>query len=311
MKLAVLAIGGNVIAPPQDPLTWEGQVSAAEGMASCILHLGNLGYRIVLTHGNGPQVGAILMQNERASDVVPQNPLDVCVAQSQAQVGYALQLALQEELRRRRRKADVVPIITLVIVDPLDPAFKRPSKPIGPLYPQDRTRELRAQGWEMVKDTRGGFRRVVPSPTPLEIVGAGFLGRILERDDAILIAAGGGGIPVVRGPEGLRGVEAVIDKDLTSSLLASKIGAEVLIMITDVPCVYLDHGTERERALSRLNVKQAMAHLEEGQFPPGSMGPKVQAAIDFLRASGSRAIITDLEHLEMALMGEAGTIIVP
>ncbi len=307
----MLAIGGNVIAPPQGPLTWEGQVSAARGMASCILHLGTQGYRIILTHGNGPQVGSILLQNERASDVVPENPLDVCVAQSQAQVGYALQLALQEELRKVGHGGVVMPIVTLVVVDSQDPAFQKPSKPIGPLYPEERARELRAQGWDMVRDARGGFRRVVPSPAPLEIMGTSLLRPMLGREDAVLIVAGGGGIPVVRGPKGLQGVEAVVDKDLASSLLSSRIDAELLVMITDVPCVYLDYGTKRERALKRMSVQEATDYLRDGQFPPGSMGPKVRAAIEFLENGGARAIITDLEHSEASLQGEAGTTIVP
>ncbi len=305
-----MAVGGNVIGPPQGPLTWDRQMSAARDMAPCIAYLGNQGYRIVVTHGNGPQVGSILLQNERASDVVPENPLDVCVAQSQAQVGYALQLALQEEMSKGGGGV-VIPIITLVVVDPQDPAFRRPSKPIGPLYPAERADELKAQGWEMVMDARGGFRRVVPSPRPIEVVGTSFITAMLEMDDGLLIAAGGGGIPVVRGPEGLRGVEAVVDKDLASGLLASSIGAELLVMITDVPHVYVNYGKEGERAISSMSVEEALGYLEEGQFPPGSMGPKVQAAVDFLRAGGSRAIITNLEHSEAALKGEAGTTVVP
>ncbi len=310
-KITVLAIGGNAIAPPRGALTWERQLSAARSVARAIGHLGERGHKLILTHGNGPQVGAILLQNERASEIVPPNPLDACVAQSQAQIGYALQIGLQEELMKRGRDEVIIPIVTLVVVDPEDPAFLSPSKPIGPIYAEARREELQAQGWKMVKDARGGLRRVVPSPKPLEIVGGDFLRRMLQEDRAIVIAAGGGGIPVVRDRGRLEGVEAVVDKDLASSLLASKVGAELLIMVTDVPYVYLDYGTRKQKPLERLTVDEASTHLRAGQFPPGSMGPKVQAAVDFLRAGGSSVIIADLLHLEKALEGQAGTTITP
>jgi carbamate kinase len=309
-KIAVLAIGGNAVAPPQGPLTWERQVSTLRGVAPRILHLRDRGYRLILTHGNGPQVGAILLQNERASDRTPPNPLDVCVAQSQAQIGYALQLALHQELEKRGDSATVLPVVTMVVVDPEDPELHSPSKPIGPIYDDARARQLEAEGWRMARDARGGYRRVVPSPRPLEILGVEFLRRVLE-DEVILIAAGGGGVPVVRGPGGLLGVEAVVDKDLASSLLASEVGAEILVMVTDVPCVYLDYGTPGQRPVNRLTTEEALAHLKAGQFPRGSMGPKVQAAVEFLEKGGSMAIITDLETLEAALDGKGGTLLIP
>ncbi len=310
-KLAVLAVGGNVLAPPRGPLTWEGQVSAAKEIAGCLLALGARGYRTVLTHGNGPQVGAILLQNERGAEDVPPNPLDVCVAQSQAQVGYALQLALQEELMKGAQEAAILPVVTLVVVDPQDPAFQDPTKPIGHLYPEERARTLQAQGWRMAPDARGGYRRVVPSPAPQAVVGLGVFRRMLEREGAILIAAGGGGIPVVPGPRGWRGVEAVVDKDLTSSVLARELGAELLVMVTDVPYAYADYGSKSERPLTRLTADEAERHLRDGQFPPGSMGPKVQAAVDFLRAGGRRAVITDVAHAREGVEGEAGTRLLP
>jgi carbamate kinase len=310
-KIAVLAIGGNAIAPPQGPLTWKGQLSALRNVAPRALHLRDLGYKLVITHGNGPQVGAILLQNERASDMTPPNPLDVCVAQSQAQIGYALQLTLQEELRRMGERTTVLPVVTMVVVDPEDSEFHRPSKPIGPLYDEARARKLKAGGWRMVRDSRGGYRRVVPSPRPLEILGVEFLRKALLQDDVILIAAGGGGVPVIRGAEGLEGVEAVVDKDLASCLLASDLDAEILIMVTDVPHVFLNFGTERQKPLHRLSLGEAEGLIQEGQFPPGSMGPKVQAAVEFLRKGGSRAIVTNLESMELAMEGRAGTVFTP
>ncbi len=306
-----MAIGGNIIAPPQRPPHWEQQISAAQSIAPRILRLRDRGFRLVLTHGNGPQVGAILLQNETAAATVPPNPLDVCVAQSQAQIGYSLQIAFQDELRRRGAVGTVVPFVTMVLVDPEDKAFASPSKPIGPLYHGKRAAELRTLGWNLVEDTRGGYRRVVPSPMPLEVIGADFLRETLAGNAAILIAAGGGGIPVVHDADGLRGVEAVIDKDLTSELLASHLDAELLVMLTDVPSVYLRFGTKDQEPLRKLSAEEAAAYLKTGEFPPGSMGPKVRAAIRFLEGGGSRVIITDLDGLELALEGAAGTSIIP
>ncbi len=311
-KVAVVAIGGNVLAPPQRLPSWEQQVSAARGLAPHILKLRDKGFRLVLTHGNGPQVGAILLQNEVASASVPPSPLDVCVAQSQALIGYSLQLALLEELRRRGIRETVTPLVTMVVVDHEDEAFSRPSKPIGPLYRGDKVIELRARGWTLAEDSRGGHRRVVASPKPQEVLGAEQLRSTLERDAAIVIVAGGGGIPVVRGPNGLEGVEAVVDKDLSSGLLASRLEAKLLVMITDVPCVYLRFGAEDREPLRRMSVEEAAAHLKAGEFPPGSMGPKVLAAVEFLRgADDARVIITDAQNIEAALEGEAGTTILP
>lgn len=298
------------MAPPEGPMSWEGQVASASRVAMQVRLLEASGYRVILTHGNGPQVGAILLQNEIASDSVPPNPLDVLVAQSQAQVGYALQLALQESLGKTGGGRPAVPLITLVRVSGGDPAFQNPSKPIGPLYGEERVEELRKGGWDLIPDPRGGYRRVVPSPRPVEILGVSFLKALVEDGSVLPVVAGGGGIPVLRDSHGLRGVEAVVDKDLTSGLLASVLKAELLLMITDVPCAYVHYGTPRERALGRLMVGQARGYMAEGHFPPGSMGPKVEAAIAFVEAGGARGIITDMEGIKAALRGEAGTTIV-
>lgn len=309
--LTVVAIGGNALAAPEEVLRWDRQVAEAKAMATKIVNVKGRGHKVVLTHGNGPQVGAILLQNEMAAGKVPLSPVDVCVALTQAHVGYALQLGLEGELRKRDTALAVLPLVTMVVVDPDDPAFRAPSKPVGRLYAEAEVPELDARGWRMMEDVRGGYRRVVPSPRPVEIVGASFLRRLLKQDGFIPILAGGGGIPVIWGPEGLQGVEAVVDKDAASSLLASEIEADLLVIVTDVPCVYLDYGEATQRPLATMTASEAAAHMKGGQFPPGSMGPKVQAAIDFVRNGGSRAIITDPSALERALEGQAGTTVVP
>ncbi|MFQ6013683.1 MAG: carbamate kinase [Thermoplasmata archaeon] len=310
-KLAVVALGGNAIAPPSGPLTWAGQLDVARSLMPLILALRKREYQLVVTHGNGPQVGAILSQNEIAAVEVPANPLDVCVAQSQAQIGYALQAALLEALGNQEEGGGPMALVTLVAVDPNDPEFLTPSKPIGPLVPASRARELERQGATMAEDPRGGFRRLVPSPWPREILGVSQIRGVLEGGIPVVIAAGGGGVPVVREAGGVRGIEAVVDKDLTSSLLARELRAELLLLLTDVPHVSLDYGTARERAVTELTAREAEKHLLEGQFPPGTMGPKVRGAVDFLDGGGRLALIVDQEGAIPALEGRAGTRITP
>lgn len=306
----MVAIGGNAILPAGSRGGAEEQRARVEETCG---HLGAMleeGYRITITHGNGPQVGNLLLQNEAAQATVPPMPLDVLVAESQAQIGYMIQQALENELLRRGLRGSVTCLITQVEVDPLDPAFENPTKPVGPYYDGARARELMARGWRMVEDrARGGYRRVVPSPEPRAIVEREAILRLLSNGGRrdVVIAAGGGGIPVVRTPRGLRGVEAVVDKDLASGVLATAIGAELLILLTDVPQVALDFGKPTQQGLARLGIAEALAHLGEGQFPPGSMGPKVRAAVEFLRRGGRRAIITDPPTLADALRGKGGT----
>jgi len=269
---------------------------------------------MVVTHGNGPQVGNVLRRVELAAHEVYPLPLDVCVADTQAGMGYMIAQCLLNELRRRGIRRNVSALVTAVEVDADDPEFGKPTKPIGRYYDADRARELqRSYRWRMVEVPGRGFRRVVPSPRPRRILEIDLIRRLAYQGD-LLIAAGGGGIPVTRTPDGdYVGVEAVIDKDRTSALLAGDIGAELFVIATDVERVALDYGKDTQRFLDRLTVEEARQHLAEGQFPPGSMGPKVEAAIDFVTRTsrrGARTIICDLDHLVEALDGRSGTQIV-
>ncbi len=309
-KKLVVAIGGNAIQPPGDAGSVDAQRHRIEETAAKLADLVQAGHDLVVTHGNGPQVGNILLQNEEARDLVPAMPLDVCGAESQAQVGYVLAQALRNEFAVRRAARGVVAVITQTLVDANDPAFEHPTKPIGPLY----TREAdlivkRAKGWKLVEDrARGGWRRVVPSPQPLDIVEKDTIGRLVNDGDGnVVICVGGGGIPVVRRAGRLVGVEAVIDKDLAAAVLARELGWKGLLIATDVEKVALGFGKPTQRFLDHLAVAEAKKHLAEGEFPPGSMGPKVQAAIDFLASGGAFAVITDLDHLAEAADGKAGT----
>jgi carbamate kinase len=293
------------------------------------------GTDIVLTHGNGPQVGNILVQNEAARELVPALPLDVCGAQSQGSLGYVIQQTFSKTLRKKGMERDVVSLVTQVVVDPDDPAFQKPSKPVGPYYGEEQARKLSAEkGWRLreIKEKEGGekrFRRVVASPRPLRIVEAPIIRRMM-RQGTIVVAAGGGGIPVVgAAADGFRGVEAVIDKDLASAVLAHDVGADTLMILTDVEKVFLDYRKPGQRALDRMTVAQARMFLEEGQFPPGSMGPKIEAAVGFLSDREERSldsffpaghshprqrrkvIITSLRMAASAGRGQTGTVVVP
>ncbi|MDW5563411.1 MAG: carbamate kinase [Methanomassiliicoccus sp.] len=309
MRTAVVAIGGNAILRKGQLPTRENQSRNLKETCRHIAAMVDAGYHITLTHGNGPQVGDILLQNEAAKDEIPPMPLDVCVAESQGLIGYLFQQALTEELATQCCQRTVPCVLTRVIVAEDDEAFKYPSKPIGPFYSADEARRLeRTKGWEMREDrARGGWRRVVPSPRPIGIVEADSISRLVRGGNDLVIAAGGGGIPVVRRGHRLEGVEAVVDKDLASACLAKGMGVEELIMLTDVDGAYLDHGTPRQRLLGEITPDEAQRHLEDGHFPPGSMGPKVEAGIDFVRSGGTRVVITRPELLHTALSSKAGT----
>jgi carbamate kinase len=272
------------------------------------MHLVDRDYDLVVTHGNGPQVGSLLRQNEMSRDELPDDPLDVLVAMTEGSLGYYMQQSLLNALRVREIRRYVVTVITQVLVDQQDPAFDNPSKPIGPFLSQEEA-EMRRDtlGWQIREDSGRGWRRLVPSPQPLKVVQ-----RQMIRDAAnaghIVVACGGGGIPIkVDAENRYCGVEAVIDKDLTSSVLASNIGASLLIILTDVPQVLLDFGKPTERPLGAVTLEELEIYFAEGHFPPGSMGPKVEAVIRFLKAGGRRAMITNAANLEQAIEGRAGT----
>ena len=270
------------------------------------------GFDLLLVHGNGPQVGNILIQVEEAVNKVPPLSLDVCVAASEGSIAYMLELALLNAFRKARLRRPVAAFVTEVIVDPRDPGFRRPTKPIGPFYSRFRADFfIHRLGWNMIEDAGRGWRKVVPSPRPLEVVQLPVLRQAIEAGH-LVIAAGGGGIPVYRTREGrLKGVEAVIDKDYTAALLASGVEADVLVILTGVDHVSLDFGTKEERPLRRMTASEARRHLEAGQFPEGSMGPKVRAGVEFVEQSGREVLITSAERLARAMEGRAGTRIVP
>ncbi|TLZ57231.1 MAG: carbamate kinase [Methanobacteriota archaeon] len=312
MTKLVVAIGGNALLPPGESSDVAAQRRRIETTSARLADLLKEGHDVVLTHGNGPQVGNILLQNEESRHVVPAMPLDVCGAESQAQIGYLLSQALRNEFAARGIDRGVSCVITQVLVSSEDPAFTNPTKPIGPYYTrEDEIVVKKAKGWKMVYDQRGGWRRVVPSPRPVEVVEAEEIRRLVaDGDGRVVIAAGGGGIPVVRRGGKLVGVEAVIDKDLAAATLARAIGWTHLVIASDVPQVAVDFGKPSQRFLDRLSLPEAKKHLAAGQFPPGNMGPKMEAAVDFLEHGGEHVVITDLEHLVAAVGGKAGTRIV-
>jgi carbamate kinase len=265
----------------------------------------------VITHGNGPQVGAQLLRSERAADLVPGQTLDVCGAASQGEIGYLLAQSLQDELAAAGLHVPVVSLVTQSIVSANDPAMKHPTKPIGPFYSRAQAEERqRLLGWEIVEDAARGFRRVVPSPEPVEIVEQAVI-RSLMSQGVLVVGCGGGGIPVVRDHAGLHGVEAVIDKDRASALLASQLGVDIFVISTDTDYVYLDYKKPSQRPLLRVTAAELEEHYRAGHFPPGNMGPKVESAVQFLRAGGKEVVITSNIHLCEAVAGRAGTHVVP
>jgi carbamate kinase len=310
-RRVVVAFGGNaLIQPGQEGTQWE-QIENATAMARRLVPLVRDGCELLLVHGNGPQVGNILIQVEEAVNKVPPLSLDVCVAASEGSIAYMLELALLNVLHAERLRRPVVAFVTEVLVDPKDPGFRRPTKPIGPFYPRFRAEHfMKSLGWNMVEDAGRGWRKVVPSPRPVEVVQSAILNKALE-DGHLVIAAGGGGIPVYRTKDGsLKGVEAVIDKDYTASLIARQIDADILVILTGVDNVWVDFGKPEAAPLRKLTVSEARGHLDAGQFPPGSMGPKIRAGIEFVEACGGELIITSARRLPQAMRGRAGTRIV-
>lgn len=300
-----MAIGGNALLRPDDSSIAAQRERAVE-VCGRVAALAADGWRVVVTHGNGPQVGAALLRSERAAPETLPLPLDMCVASTQGEMGYLLSVGLESGLAQRGCSHPVTTVLTRVLVSAEDPAFDDPSKPIGPFYTSEQTEAKRSTGWRFLEQPPRGFRRLVASPEPLKILEERVI-RLLLGHRALVVTLGGGGIPMIRKGEDLLGVEAVVDKDLSSALLAIDLRADLFLILTDVDGIYLDYATERATRLRRVTSAELRAHARLGHFAPGSMGPKVDAVIRFLAAGGQRAIVTTPEHLEAALAGREGT----
>ena len=309
--IVVVALGGNALIRQGERGDVGEQLRHIRESVAFLPLLLNQGWSVLITHGNGPIVGQLLLQNEAAGDLVPAMPLDVCDADSEGSVGYLIQQTLANELNRHGVSRQVVSLVTQIVVDAEDPGFSRPSKPVGPFYPAAEAEKLRRErGWSLVEDAGRGYRRVVPSPRPVDVVEREAI-RILLDHGVVVVAAGGGGIPVTRDENGaMHGVEAVIDKDRASALLAKTLGARRLIILTAVEYVYAGFGQPGEKPLPLMSTETARNLLAAGEFPPGSMGPKIEAAIEFLEEGGEEVLITLPERLGEALEGKTGTRIV-
>ena len=303
----LIALGGNAILQPKQEATYENQYENVRQSTEIISRIVNNGHNVIITHGNGPQVGNILRQNEEAKDVVPPFPLDVCSAESQGFIGYMIDQTLKNELNKLGLVRNVVSMLTQTQVSKDDPAFQNPEKPIGVFYSEEEAKQLAEEkGWDVAEDAGRGWRRVVPSPKPLSILGSDVI-KSLTDNDAIVIAAGGGGIPVIKTEAGsIEGIEAVIDKDSSAFKLAIEAEADVFMILTDVQNVYVNYGKPDQKALGAISLEEANKYVAEGQFSAGSMGPKMAAAIDFAERGG-KAIICSLDQADLAMEGKAGT----
>jgi carbamate kinase len=315
VPVLVIALGGNAITRPGDEPSVAAQFARTRTTVEDLMPVVAAGrWRLVITHGNGPQVGSILLRSDLAAEAgeLPRLPLDIAVADTQGGMGYMIQQCLASALWESGIQSPVATVITQVIVDDDDPAWDHPAKPIGRFYPAERVEELQRHGWIMKEDPQGrGWRRVVASPRPVEIVEEPVIRRLLS-DGTMVVACGGGGIPVRADEAGsLTGADAVVDKDLASSLLATAVAASTLAILTEVDRVYLDYGRPTQRPLDAVDVAALKHFAAEGHFPPGSMGPKIEAVIGFVERGGARAIITSPERLDDALAGNAGTHVTP
>ena len=304
----IVAIGGNATHPEDIAGTSQEQKEIADRTAQALLPLAMCDNELIITHGNGPVVGKILMRQALSRDRIAPMSLDICVAHSQGGIAYLLVQALENALREAENARHVACLLTQVEVDADDPAFEDPSKPIGPSFDEAEAKQISAElGWLMKQEAGRGWRHVVPSPRPRHVCDISLV-QVLAGRGTIVISGGGGGIPVVRGPKGVRrGVDAVIDKDLTSAHMAKVLGIGTLVILTAVPKVAIDYGTPAQRDLDRLSARELRALHAEGHFPPGSMGPKVEAALRVLEGGGERVIVAQLEELMPALAGETGT----
>jgi carbamate kinase len=311
MKTIVIAIGGNSLIKDDQHRSVPDQYAAVVETAHHIVDLVESGWRVVITHGNGPQVGFILLRSEYSRGILHEVPLDSIGADTQGAIGYQIQQAMQNELRRRKRKQSVATVVTQTLVDKNDAAFQKPTKPIGQFYKKEEAEDrMRVEKWTMVEDAGRGWRRVVPSPKPVRIVEANIIRHLVDAG-YVVIAAGGGGIPVVEDEQGnLHGTAAVIDKDLASAVLAKEIAADLLVISTAVEKVCLNFGRPDQKALDRVTIAEAKQYLAEGHFKPGSMLPKIQACIGFIEEGGTEALITCPEFLSAALAGKTGTRVV-
>ncbi len=311
IKKAVIAFGGNAILQEGDRGTVREQLRHCSETCEALLDIIGKGYELVIIHGNGPQVGNMLLRVEGARGRAPELPLDVCVAATQGTMGFMLEIEMRNRLKARGLVKDVTTLMTQVVVDPDRERFEHPTKPVGPFYDKERAEELRQEkSWDIVEDSHRGFRRVVPSPRPIEILGVETV-RSLINQGHIVIAAGGGGVPVLRrNGEHLTGAEAVIDKDYTAALMAREVGAELFIILTRVESVAVGFGTAQEKPLRRITAAEARDYLAQGEFPPGSMAPKISAALEFVEATGHEVLITAAETLRPAMDGLTGTRIV-
>lgn len=309
-KLMVIALGGNSLIKENGKNSAEDQLEVVQSTCRHIVGLVKKGYEVVITHGNGPQVGFNLLRSEAAKEQLPPQPLDVCVAETQGSIGYMIQQALINEYRSQGIDKDVVTVVTQVKVDADDDAYAKPNKPVGPFYEKGEAQQLmQEKGWDMVEDSGRGYRRVVASPQPVEIVEYRAIRALIEQRFTV-IACGGGGIPVTgKGVKALTGSAAVIDKDRAGSLLAGLLNADILVIPTGVSKVSLNFRQSNQVDLGRLSLEEAQLYLEQGQFAAGSMGPKIEAAVKFLKAGGSEVIITLPELIEDAVLGNAGTCI--
>lgn len=305
-KVAVIALGGNALLKKGEKGSYDDLVGNIKNTCKNIIPLIKK-YNIVLTFGNGPQIGYLLLQNEIAKDEVPPMPLDVLGAQSQGLIGYLLKKQLVNELKEHRINKKVACILTHVLVSKNDKRFNEPSKPIGPFYSKEEALKLKKSGFSIVEDSGRGYRRVVPSPKPVKIMEIETIKQLIK--DTVVIAVGGGGIPVYEENNKIKGIEAVIDKDLASACLATELKADLFLILMDLNKVAINFRKENQRFLDRLTIKEAKKYLKEGHFPSGSMGPKIESTINFLEKGGKKVIITSLEKAENAIKGLDGTLI--
>ena len=307
LKTAVIAIGGNAIISEGQKGTLEEQFENVLKTCDPIIDLLEEGYNVVLTHGNGPHVGNALIKNDSAKHLVPAYPMDACGAETQGLLGYVIKQAMENRIVQRGLKKEIASVITQVKVDANDPGFINPTKPVGPFYSKEEADQLISEkGYVMIEDSGRGYRRVVASPKPLDILEKNIV-KSLVKDNFLVIAVGGGGIPVVEKNQQVLGVEAVIDKDYASALLAEEIDADLLIILTGVEKVAVNFGKPDQAFLSEMTLSEAEKHMQDGQFPPGSMGPKIDAAMNFVRKGHGAAIITSIGKLKEAVKGHTGT----